>query len=340
LKTSDFDYDLPLEFIAQSPAEPRDAARLLVLDRQTGFVQHKTFHDLGDHLQAGDVLVINQTRVIPARLYGRKVPGGGRVELLLLVKKDAHTWEALVGGKGLSTGRQIIVDSSLRAEIQAVLDGPLRIVRFEQPIEPYLPHIGHVPLPPYITAPLADPEQYQTVFAQEVGSAAAPTAGLHFTRRMMAELAAGGVRFATVTLHIGLDTFAPVTEETPLEHQIHSEWCQLTAEAAETINATWQAGGRVVAVGTTAVRTLETAALHAAPGDLVGVFTGETDLYILPGYTFKAVDTLVTNFHLPKSTLIMLVSAFAGRKRILATYELAKREGYRFYSFGDAMLIE
>jgi S-adenosylmethionine:tRNA ribosyltransferase-isomerase len=340
LKTSDFDYDLPLEFIAQSPAEPRDAARLLVLDRQTGVVQHKTFHDLGDHLKAGDVLVINQTRVISARLYGSKVPGGGRVELLLLVKKDAHTWEALVGGKGLSTGRQIIVDGSLRAEIKAVLDGPLRIVRFEQPIEPYLPQIGHVPLPPYITAPLADPEQYQTVFAQEQGSAAAPTAGLHFTRRMMAELVAGGVRFATVTLHIGLDTFAPVTEETPQEHRIHSEWCQLTAEAAETINATWRAGGRVVAVGTTAVRTLETAARHAAPGDLVGVFAGETDLYILPGYTFKAVDMLVTNFHLPKSTLIMLVSAFAGRKRILATYELAKREGYRFYSFGDAMLIE
>lgn len=340
MKTSDFDYDLPLEFIAQSPVEPRDAARLLVLDRQTGVMQHKTFHDLGDHLHAGDVLVVNQTRVMPARIYGLKMPGGGRVELLLLEKTGEKTWEVLVGGKGLSAGRQLVVDGGPRAEIIAALDGPLRIVHFEEPIEPYLSHIGHAPLPPYITAPLADPERYQTVFAQDQGSAAAPTAGLHFTQRMIERLVAKGILFAPVTLHIGLDTFAPVTEDTPQEHQIHTEWCQMTAETAATINAAKRGGGRVVAVGTTAVRTLETAARYADQGELVKTFSGKTDLYILPGFHFSAVDALVTNFHLPKSTLIMLVSAFAGRERVLDAYELAKREGYRFYSFGDAMLIE
>ncbi len=340
--TSDFDYDLPAEYIAQTPVEPRDASRLLVLDRGTGGIEHATFGDVGRYLKAGDILVLNETRVIPARLYARKEPSGGRVELLLLRQEDEHTWEALVGGKGLTAGKRLRVEPrqeiprELRAEILAVLDGPRRLVRFDQPLGAYLDHAGHVPLPPYIHTALIDPERYQTVYARQEGSAAAPTAGLHFTPQLITTLESQGIGCATVTLHVGLDTFAPVTEDRPQEHKIHTEWCQVAPQAAAVINQARQKGGRIVAVGTTSVRTLETVA--GEKGDL-SPFEGPTDLFILPGYHFRAVDALITNFHLPRSTLIMLVSAFAGRERILNAYEVAKQEGYRFYSFGDAMLI-
>jgi S-adenosylmethionine:tRNA ribosyltransferase-isomerase len=283
--------------------------------------------------------VVNETRVIPARLYARKIPGGGKVELLLLRKEGECTWEALVGGKGLTPGKRMDVESGLQAEITARLDGPRRLVRFTEPIEPYLASIGHVPLPPYIHTALSDPERYQTVYARQPGSAAAPTAGLHFTPELIEQLRNQGVAFTQVTLHVGLDTFAPVTEADPGLHAIHTEWCQVTPEAAGAVNRARQAGGRVIAVGTTSVRTLETAAQRAAPGETISAYQDATDLFILPGHTFRAVDALITNFHLPRSTLIMLVSAFAGREAILSAYETAKREGYRFYSFGDAMLI-
>ncbi len=339
LRTSDFDYNLPAEYIAQTPVEPRDSSRLLVLNREDGQIQHAVFRDLGNYLHTGDVLIVNETRVIPARIYARKIPGGGKVELLLLRKIDPLRWEVLVGGKGLMTGKKVQVDSDLQAEIQAVLDGPRRLLQFSKPIEPYLAHIGHMPLPPYIHTPLNDPERYQTVYAQQPGSAAAPTAGLHFTPELISNLKQQGIGFVDVTLHVGLDTFAPVTESEPEEHKIHTEWCQITSAAAETINEAHRNKHRVIAVGTTSVRTLESAARQAAPGDLVAPYEGSTDLFILPGYKFHAVDAMITNFHLPKSTLIMLVSAFAGRERILHAYEVAKENSYRFYSFGDSMLI-
>lgn len=336
--TSDFDYDLPLEYIAQTPIEPRDHSRLLVLDRSSGQIQHRHFYDILEYLQPGDLLVLNETRVIPARVYARKLPTGGRVELLLLRRVDDLTWEALVGGKGLTVGKQVQVEAGPQAEITSVLDGPRRLVRFAEPVEPYLPAVGHTPLPPYIHVPLQDPERYQTVYSRTPGSAAAPTAGLHFTPQLIERLQGQGVGFAYVTLHVGLDTFAPVVEDSPLEHHIHTEWCSLPPETARAIRQAKAAGGRVVAVGTTSVRTLESAA-RAAGSDLVASYEGATGLYILPGYTFRLVDTMITNFHLPRSTLLMLVSAFAGRERILAAYETAKQEGYRFYSFGDAMLL-
>lgn len=339
MKTSDFDYDLPPEYIAQTPIEPRDRARLMVLDRASNKLRHAYFYQLGEFLQPGDVLVLNETRVIPARLFGRKIPSGGRVELLLLKKIDDDVWEVLVGGKGLHTGRQIRFDDGRLAEIISELDGPRRLVRFNEPIEAHLHKLGQTPLPPYIHAPLANSERYQTVYSRQPGSVAAPTAGLHFTPQLIEQLKAQGVNFARVTLHIGLDTFAPVTEEDAEQHRIHSEWCELGEEAADTIRRARQAGGKVVAVGTTSVRTLESAAIHAAEDQVVAPFRGETSLYILPGYKFRLVDALITNFHLPRSTLIMLVSAFAGRERVLAAYEEAKSAGYRFYSFGDAMLI-
>jgi S-adenosylmethionine:tRNA ribosyltransferase-isomerase len=339
LNTSDFDYDLPQEYIAQHPLEPRDAARLMVLHRSSGKIEHTHFAGLGKYLDPGDVLVINRTRVIPARLFAHKLPGRGRVEILLLKKAAELDWEVLVGGKGLKAGRQLEIEGGPQAEVLAVLDGPKRIVRFAEPIENFYQKAGHIPLPPYITEHLADPERYQTVFAQESGSAAAPTAGLHFTPELMGELSAQGVILVSVTLHIGLDTFAPVNEARPEQHKIHTEWCHLSQQAADQINAARRGGNRIIAVGTTSVRTLETAAQQANPGQVVAPFSGPTALYILPGYTFRAVDALITNFHLPKSTLIMLVSAFAGRETILNAYETAKENGYRFYSFGDAMLI-
>ncbi len=338
MKTSDFDFDLPSELIAQEPIEPRDASRLLVLDRKTGVIEHATFQELRKYLSPGDLLVLNETRVIPARLYARKT-SGGKVEILLLRKEDPHTWETLVGGKRLVSGVRLQVEPGPSVEIIKVLDGSRRLVRFDEPIEPYLDRAGHVPLPPYIRKKLADPERYQTVFARQPGSAAAPTAGLHFTDELIQELITFGVSFETVTLHVGLDTFAPVTEEKPDQHKIHSEWCQVKPEVAEVINNTRRSGGRIIAVGTTSVRTLESAAQYALPGEEVGSFEGATRLYILPGYQFKVVDAMITNFHLPRSTLVMLVSAFAGREQILDAYELAKRTKYRFYSFGDAMFI-
>jgi S-adenosylmethionine:tRNA ribosyltransferase-isomerase len=245
----------------------------------------------------------------------------------------------LGGGKGLNPGRKLSIEEGPEAEIVDVLEGAKRLVRFNEPIEPYFGRVGHVPLPPYIHTELSDPERYQTVYANQPGSAAAPTAGLHFTPDLMEKLREMGVGFARVDLHVGLDTFAPVTEDDPAEHKIHTEWCELSPETAEKINAARRAGGRIIAVGTTSVRTLETAARQAGPEQVVAPFAGPTNLYILPGFTFKAVDAMVTNFHLPKSTLLMLVSAFAGRERMLATYNLAIAEKYRFFSFGDAMLI-
>lgn len=350
MKTSDFDYKLPAESIAQTPAEPRDSSRLLVLNRATGQLEHKVFHDLGQYLRPGDLLVLNQTRVIPARIFARK-PTGGRVELLLLRRHGSEpdlTWEALVGGKGLTDGKTLTVEEGPRLEIIETLEGSRRRVRFETPIEPYFPKVGHVPLPPYIHAELKDPERYQTVYAQEPGSAAAPTAGLHFTPHLMDELQAQGVKLAYVTLHVGLDTFAPVTEDDPTEHKIHSEWCELSQATADIINETRARGGRIIAVGTTSVRTLESAAQESSiknrkypVGTMskIAPFSADTSLFILPGYEYKLVDAMLTNFHLPKSTLLMLVSAFAGRDTILNAYNIAIQEGYRFFSFGDAMLI-
>ncbi len=341
MKTSDFDYPLPPELIAQSPLEPRDSSRLLVFHRYSGSLEHVTFHDLGRFLNPGDLLVLNQTRVIPARLFARK-PTGGRVELLLLRRLDLLTWEALAGGKGVQPGRHLQVEGGPQVEVIQSLEGSRRLLRFAEPLEPFLAQAGNVPLPPYIHEKLADPERYQTVYARQPGSAAAPTAGLHFTPRLLYELQAQGVLLAYLTLHVGLDTFAPVTEEDPLSHLIHTEWCELPASTADQINQVRRSGGRVVAVGTTSVRTLESAAQHAhlrERADPLLPFTGDTALFITPGYPFRLVDAMLTNFHLPRSTLLMLVSAFAGRERVLDAYALAARQGYRFYSFGDAMLI-
>jgi S-adenosylmethionine:tRNA ribosyltransferase-isomerase len=345
MKTTDFDYHLPESSIAQTPAEPRDSSRLLVLHRNSGDVEHRIFRDLSLLLRPSDLLVLNRTRVIPARIFAKKETGG-RVELLLLRRRDELTWEALVGGKGLRVGRRVRVENGPDVEIMEILAGSERLIKFSEPIEPYFPNVGNVPLPPYIHEKLSDPERYQTVYSRDVGSAAAPTAGLHFTPQLLDELKAKGVKIAYVTLHVGLDTFAPVTEDDPAEHKIHTEWCELPQETADLINQTKQIGGRVVAVGTTSVRTLEAAArntqyvtLTTDNSSLITAFSAPTSIFILPGYQFKVVDAMVTNFHLPKSTLIMLVSAFAGREKILSAYETAIREGYRFYSFGDAMLI-
>ena len=339
LKTSDFDYELPPEYIAQTPIEPRHNARLLVLNRETGNIEHAIFRDLGRFLTPGDLLVLNETRVIPARLYARKIPTGGRVELLLLKRRDPLTWEVLVGGKGMKVGKRFQVEFGPVGEVEDALNGSQRLVKFFEPVEPYLIDAGHVPLPPYIHEQLRDPERYQTIYARTPGSTAAPTAGLHFTPELFERLQAQGVQVVTITLHIGLDTFAPVNAHDPQEHKIHSEWCQITTEIAKIINKTHKEGGKIIAVGTTSVRTLESAANVALPGDVVGPYKGSTNLFILPGYRFRVVDGMVTNFHLPRSTLIMLVSAFAGRDHILKAYNVAKEERYRFYSFGDAMLI-
>lgn len=348
MNTSDFNYLLPASSIAQTPLEPRDSSRLLVLNRETGNLEHRIFCELGGYLRPNDLLILNRTRVIPARIFARK-PTGGRVELLLLRRRDLLRWEALVGGKGLRLGSKLRVEDGPELTILEFLDGAERLLLFAEPIEPYFPKVGNVPLPPYIHEKLTNPERYQTVYARDPGSAAAPTAGLHFTPRLLDELQAMGVKTAYVTLHVGLDTFAPVTEENPKQHKIHAEWCELPQETADAINQARAAGRRIIAIGTTSVRTLETAAqtttndrqrtMVNGPSSIVKAFQGPTSIYILPGYQFKIVDAMITNFHLPKSTLIMLVSAFAGREKILQTYELAIKEGYRFYSFGDAMLI-
>jgi S-adenosylmethionine:tRNA ribosyltransferase-isomerase len=341
MQTAEFSYDLPESMIAQSPVEPRDSSRLLVLHRASGEIEHRIFREIGEYLHRGDLLVLNQTRVIPARIYARKATGG-RIELLLLRPRDPLTWNALMGGKGLSVGKRFVVENGPEGEIVERLTGAERVVRFAEAIEPFLLRVGNVPLPPYIHETLRDPERYQTVYSREPGSAAAPTAGLHFTPELLAKLQEQGVHLAYVTLHVGLDTFSPVTEHDPAQHQIHTEWCELPQAAADLINEARESNRRVIAVGTTSVRTLESAARHSYMGRFprIAPYSGDTDLYILPGFTFGVVDALITNFHLPRSTLLMLVSAFAGRERVLQTYEVAKQEGYRFYSFGDAMLID
>jgi S-adenosylmethionine:tRNA ribosyltransferase-isomerase len=338
MRTSDFHYDLPLERIAQTPIEPRHNSRLMVVQRSKPDFQDEIFKNIGAYLRPGDLLVINQTRVIPARIFAHK-PSGGKVELLLLKRLEPDTWEVLVGGKKMLTGATALIEGGPSAEVIEVLEGSHRVVRFSAPLENVLPSVGEIPLPPYIHEKLQNPERYQTVYAAQTGSAAAPTAGLHFTPELMAELESKGIRFARVTLHVGLDTFAPVTEDDPATHQIHSEWCEVTPATAELINQTRDRGGRVIAVGTTSVRTLESAAAVSAVPGMAAPISGPTKLFILPGYKFQLVDAMVTNFHLPESTLIMLVSAFAGRDTILAAYAEAVRRQYRFYSFGDAMLI-
>lgn len=357
MRTSDFDYHLPPEQIAQTPIEPRDASRLLVLNRTDGSLAHRRFGDIVEYLHPGDVLVFNQTRVIPARLHGRKVPSGGRVEFLLLAQEDAQTWRGLVGGRHVGEGVRLAFSgkdgTAVEGTVIAEGERAERVVRFDVPLAPLLGSLGEVPLPPYIHQPLHDPERYQTVYARVEGSAAAPTAGLHFTPDLLIALRDQGVRMAYCTLHIGLDTFQPVTEERAEDHRMHSERAVLAAEDARTINEAKLAGGRIVAVGTTAVRTLETAALRSAgitgdpyeaaadlcPWRPVTAIDEATDLFIRPGYRFRVVDALITNFHLPRSTLLMLVSAFAGREPVLGAYQAAQQAGYRFYSFGDAMLI-
>lgn len=364
---SDFDYDLPPERIAQHPVEPRDASRLLVLHRDTGQIEHRRFRDLIDYLEPGDVLVLNQTRVIPARLPARKLPSGGAAEILLLRQLDERRWLVVVGGKRIRRGTRLEIGRpggpTHIATVIEERDENQRVVEFDQPINAHLQELGKTPLPPYITEPLDDPERYQTVYARVEGSAAAPTAGLHFTGEFLLELQRAGIQFAYCTLHIGLDTFAPVREEIITEHRMHTERAVLKPEDAEIINNARLQGHRIVAVGTTAVRTLETAAIRSAAYELpindphsvqrtlqhlpdgvcpwrpVIAIDEDADLFITPGYRFRAVDIMLTNFHLPRSTLLMLVSAFAGRERILAAYREAIEREYRFYSFGDACLL-
>jgi S-adenosylmethionine:tRNA ribosyltransferase-isomerase len=336
VKTDDFRYDLPPELIAQVPLKTRTDSRLLVYARARDSITHTTFRDIGQYLRPGDLLVVNNTRVIPARLYAHKETGG-RVEVLLLKKLEKEQWEVLVGGKRVTIGKKLTFDEGVEGTITAELEGSKRIIQFNQPVGPHLKDLGEMPLPPYIHEHLDDPERYQTVYAEVEGSAAAPTAGLHFTKAIMAELRSYGVIFTEVLLHVGLDTFAPVTEDTVEEHKIHTEWCQVSPQTAALVNRAKAEGRRVIAVGTTSVRTLESAA-DGQGG--VRPYADTTGLFIYPGYQFKVVDAMITNFHLPKSTLLMLVSAFAGFENTRRCYREAIKEKYRFYSFGDAMLIE
>lgn len=366
MNTADFNYALPPELIAQRPLAQRDASRLMVLDRTSQAISHRTFTDVLEYFQPGDILVANNSRVIPARLYGRK-PTGGKVEILLLNQQENGIWHALVGGKRLDEGSQIrLVDydeneTELVGTVTAVRDGAQRELSFNQPLDGWLDSIGHTPLPPYIHEQLDDAERYQTVYSRPTGSAAAPTAGLHFTGELLLALRDKGVIFETVTLHVGLDTFKPIEADRVEAHAIHSEWASLSPESAKRINEAKLAGGRLIAVGTTSVRTLETAALRSAgisgslqnisardasgetssfcPWKPVAAFTAPTDLFIYPGYKYRAVDAMITNFHLPQSSLLLLVAAFAGRDLMLRAYETAVAEKYRFFSFGDAMLI-
>ena len=338
MKTSDFDYELPLERIAQTAAEPRDHSRLMVLSRKDGNMEHRYFYEVGDYLRSGDVLVCNDSRVIPARLLGRKVDGGAKVELLLLRRLERGVWETLARpGRRLKAGARVELGEGSIIEAQVIEKKETGTVIVSFPDEEALEKAGTVPLPPYIHTPLTNPERYQTVYAQEKGSVAAPTAGLHFTPELMNSLHGKGVRFVFVTLHLGLDSFRPVQVDDPDEHIIHKEYGELTPEVAGELNQAKAEGRRVICVGTSAVRMLECAAQGSEGG--VKPFTGWVDLFIRPGHRFKMVDALITNFHLPRSTLLMLVSAFAGRELILQSYREAMRLGYRFYSFGDAMLI-
>lgn len=340
MKLSDFNYILPEELIAQDPLEKRDNSRLMVLHRETGELEHRHFYDIIDYLKPGDCLVVNNTKVIPARLMGVKEETGASIEVLLLKRKEEKVWETLVKpGKKARVGARISFgDGLLTGEVVDVVEEGNRLIRFEYEgiFEEILDKLGQMPLPPYITHQLQDKNRYQTVYAKYDGSAAAPTAGLHFTEELLEQIQAKGIRIARVTLHVGLGTFRPVKEENVLEHHMHSEFYMVDKEAADIINETRAAGGRVIAVGTTSTRTLETVA--EADGN-IPVKSGWTDIFIYPGYQFKVVDCLITNFHLPESTLIMLVSALADRNTILSAYEEAVREKYRFFSFGDAMLI-
>jgi S-adenosylmethionine:tRNA ribosyltransferase-isomerase len=337
MKTSDFDYHLPPELIAQHPIEPRDASRLLVVDRRDGSLAHRRFKDLPSLLVPGDVLVFNDSRVIPARLKGIRPGSGGAVELLLLKRLGPGLWEALTKpAKRLRHGGTVDLGDGITAEVVAAGDEGIRTVRFSD--ETKLFGLGEMPLPPYIHEPLADPERYQTVYARETGSAAAPTAGLHFTPVMLNGLERMGVRCVYTTLHVGLDTFRPVTADDPRDHVIHREYGVVSREAAEAVSDAREQGRRVICVGTTSVRLIEQAAA-LSKNRPVDPFDGWADLFILPGYRFRVPDALLTNFHLPKSSLLMLVSAFAEKDLVFAAYREAVKERYRFYSFGDAMLI-
>ena len=366
MKTALFDYALPPQAIAQSPAEPRDSSRLLVLHRTSGKIEHRHFRDIGDYLQKGDLLIANDTRVIPARLWAHKQTGG-RVEIFLLKQLDTEgaEWECLVRGRNLDTGVLLTLDprqplpTMLTATIVTVLPSGSRIITFSHSLSDLLETVGEIPLPPYITNYVGDRTRYQTVYNRADGSTAAPTAGLHFTPELLLSLRQQGVSFDAVTLHVGLDTFQPVAVEDVEDHPIHTEWAELKRDVAKRINDLTLQGGRVVAVGTTSVRTLEWAAtgaqgidpydFQACPWQRTAAFEGSVNLFIRPGYRFRAVDALITNFHLPRSTLLLLVSAFiaqaypddldAGRRILLDTYAEAIRLGYRFFSFGDAMLI-
>lgn len=343
MRTSDYDYDLPSGLIAQSPAEPRDSCRLLVVDRASGQIDHRTFSDLGEYLEPGDLLVLNETRVLPARLLGFKDASGGAAEVLLLRERGEDTWEALVKpGRRLPPGVKVVFgDGRLTGLIVGVLEeSGGRLIQFTArggSVRQAVREIGEVPLPPYITRPLDDPEKYQTVYGTDERSAAAPTAGLHFTSAMLDRLTGSGVHTARVELDVGLDTFRPVSEEDPAKHHIHTERFRVPSWTAESVNDARARASKVVAVGTTAVRALESAYDESA-GRVVAA-EGNTELFILPGFRFAAVDALVTNFHVPRSTLLMMVSAFAGRELVMRAYATAIEERYRFLSFGDAMLI-
>ena len=339
MKKSDFSFDLPEELIAQTPMEQRDASRLLCLDKQTGAVEHRHFYDLPDLLREGDCLVLNNSRVLPARLIGIR-PTGGAVELVLLRDLGGNRWECLSRpGRKKKPGQRILFgEGELQAVVEGTVSGGNRIVRFEYEgiFLEVLERLGRMPLPPYIRQELKDPERYQTVYSKELGSAAAPTAGLHFTKELLETVRNKGVLTEFVTLHVGLGTFRPVKEEEIEDHEMHSEYCIIPPETAEAVNRTRKNGGRIIAVGTTSCRTLES---FAKEDGTLEASSGWTNIFIYPGYRFKCIDALITNFHLPESTLIMLVSALAGRENILNAYRIAVSEKYRFFSFGDAMMI-
>ncbi|MDT2639986.1 tRNA preQ1(34) S-adenosylmethionine ribosyltransferase-isomerase QueA [Enterococcus dongliensis] len=342
LTTEDFDFDLPEELIAQTPLEKRDSSRLLVLDRETGQISDKHFDEIIEELNPGDALVMNDTRVLPARLYGEKPETGGHLEVLLLNNTQGDEWETLIKpARRAKVGTQIVFgDGRLRAEVKTELEHGGRIVEFsyEGIFLENLESLGEMPLPPYIKERLDDPERYQTVYAKENGSAAAPTAGLHFTPELLEKIAVKGVKLVYLTLHVGLGTFRPVSVENIEEHQMHSEFYRLTEEAAAQLNEVRKNGGKIIAVGTTSIRTLET--IGTKFNGEIKADSGWTDIFITPGYEFKIVQAFSTNFHLPKSTLVMLVSAFAGRDKTLAAYHHAIEERYRFFSFGDAMFVK
>ena len=340
LKKSEFYFELPPELIAQDPLEDRSSSRLLLLDKKTGAVSHHIFREIIDYLNPGDCLVLNDTKVIPARLIGAKADTGAHVEVLLLKRRKDDVWETLVKpGKKCRPGARLnFGDGLLKAEVLETVEEGNRLIRFAYDgiFEEILDRLGEMPLPPYITHKLADKNRYQTVYAKQEGSAAAPTAGLHFTEELLDRIRKKGVKVVFVTLHVGLGTFRPVKEENILEHHMHSEFFQVSKETADCINKTKASGGRVICVGTTSCRTLESAADESGR---VQSGSGNTEIFIYPGYRFKVLDGLITNFHLPESTLVMLVSALAGRENVLSAYGEAVREGYRFFSFGDAMFI-